>query len=237
MPIAPAAVGLASPELPDRYVLKRIGGGGGKDIWIVHRAGPDQVVVNGALMPLTALVDLLEMRTFLVTELLTQSRFAHELYPDAINTVRVVTMRDDEGPFIAFAVQRIGNERSRPTDNLNQGGLCALVDLTTGTLGPARQLETDRSPVAYATHPDTGAPIEGRVIPGWDEVATTLLIAMEEFPRLRYVGWDVVLQDDGPLVLEGNSYPGVQVAQLHEPLRQHPRIAAFFTSITEERRA
>ena len=232
LPVASAMAALADPALPDDYVLKRIGGGGGKDVWIVHRHNVTEVTVNGEALPLATLVEQLDQRSFLVTELLTQGDYANALFPGSINTVRVVTMRDDSGPFIAFAVQRIGTERSQPTDNLNQGGLCALVDLTNGTLGPARRLETQTRPVAYTHHPETGAPIAGQVIPHWDEVVTTLLSTMDAFPRLRYVGWDVVLQQDGFLVLEGNSYPGVQVAQLHRPLRGDPRIAGFFDTIS-----
>lgn len=232
LPVASALAALTDLGLPDDYVLKRIGGGGGKDIWIVHRVTTTDVTVNGATMPLESLVEQLGQRSFLLTELLRQGAYADGLFPGSINTVRVVTMRDDDGPFVAFAVQRIGNARSQPTDNLNQGGLCALVDLTSGTLGPARQLETATRPTAYTHHPETGAAIAGQVIPRWNEMVTMLLGAMEAFPRLRYVGWDVVVQDEGLLVLEANSYPGVQVAQLHEPLRRSPRIARFFDTIS-----
>lgn len=234
--VSPTAAALRDPSLPDQLVLKRVGGGGGKDILLVTRRGDDELEVNGAPSSVDAVVEQLAMRTYVVTDLLTQGTYANGLFPHSINTVRVVTMRDDQGPFIAFAVQRIGNERSRPTDNLNQGGLAALVDLEAGTLGPARQLEADRRPEAHHHHPDTGAPIAGLVVPHWKAITELLLEAMEAFPGLRYVGWDVVVGDeeDELLVLEGNSYPGVQVAQLHHPLREDERIARFFAAVTTE---
>ena len=232
--VAPTGAALRDPSLPERLVLKRVGGGGGKDILLVTRREHDRLEVNGEPSTIDVLVEQLGMRTYVVTDLLTQGAYANNLFPHAINTVRVVTMRDDEGPFVAFAVQRIGNQRSRPTDNLNRGGLAALVDLDSGTLGPARQLEADRRPEAYTHHPDTGAPIAGQVVPHWTAITALLLEAMEAFPGLRYVGWDVVVGDDEDqlLVLEGNSYPGVQVAQLHHPLRNDPRTARFFDAVT-----
>lgn len=231
--IAPVATALTDQALPDRFALKRVAGGGGKDILLVTRRGR-RFEVNGVPASLEHLVEAVGMDTFVVTELLTQGAYAGGLYPHAINTVRVVTMRDGDGPFLAFAVQRIGNAASRPTDNLNRGGLCALVDLTSGELGPARRLEYDREPRAYEAHPETGAAIAGQRIPGWVAIRAQLLAAMEALPGLRYVGWDVVVgdRDEDLLVLEGNSYPGVQVAQLHAPLRADPRIAAFFDAAT-----
>ena len=232
--IAPTAAALQDPRFPDSFVLKRVGGGGGKDILLVDRGAGDALLVNDDEVSVSELVDTLEMRTYVVNERLTQGTYAQGLYPGSINTVRVVTMRDSDGPFIAFAVQRIGNSRSRPTDNLNRGGLCALVDPDTGVLGPARQLEASSAPHPYDHHPDTGAQITGRAVPGWEAIQEQLLAAMEAFPGLRYVGWDVVLAEDQMLVLEGNSYPGVQVAQLHTPLRADRRVERFFDELREQ---
>lgn len=222
---------LADDLLPSKFVLKRVSGGGGKNIFLVERRD-GTFRVNGEAMALPALEALIAEARYLITELLTQSAYGQALYPHSINTVRVVTMRDRDGPFVAFAVQRIGRECSRPTDNLNRGGLAAPIDLETGTLGPARNYEATRQAEPYDRHPETGGAIEGQTVPGWTEIRASLIEIMVNFPGLRYVGWDVVTLDDGFLVLEGNSYPGVQVAQLHFPLKNDPRIAAFFEQLS-----
>jgi len=219
---------LSDSNLPERFVLKRASGGGGKNIHLVSRDSADSFLVNGVAKTAGQLLGDISETAYLVTELLGQGSYASGLYPHSINTVRVVTMRDAQGPFIAFAVQRIGRECSRPTDNLNRGGMAALVDLDSGVLGVARHYESSCRPDSFSMHPETGAAVAGQMVPHWETIKEALLNAMRALPALHYVGWDVVVQDDGFLVLEGNSYPGVQVAQLHFPLKSNPRIKAFF---------
>jgi len=194
----------------------------------VERQDEEAVRVNGRETSVDALAAQLSTGTHVVSERIRQGAYAEGLYPHAVNTVRVVTMRDEQGPFLAFAVQRIGTAASTPTDNLNLGGLAAPIDRDTGVLGPAKRLEADRPATAHHHHPETGAAIAGAQVPGWDDLAGHALDLMEALPELRYVGWDLILREEGPLVLEGNSYPGVQVAQLHAPLGEDPRIARFF---------
>jgi hypothetical protein len=45
---------------------------------------------------------------------------------------------------------------------------------------------------------------------------------------LNYVGWDIVLTDSGPVVLEGNNYTGVRLAQIQSGLLGESRIRAFY---------
>jgi hypothetical protein len=75
-------------------------------------------------------------------------------------------------------------------------------------------------------HPDTGAPIAGRTIPHWD-VILEMASRCYEFTGLGYLGADIVLDAErGPLMLELNARPGlnVQIAN-QDGLRR--RIAAL----------
>jgi hypothetical protein len=103
-----------------------------------------------------------------------------------------------------------------------------VVDLETGEIGRALYYSGESRPDAFVTHPDTREPLVGKVVPHWGAIKAALLKAVSQYPGFRYVGWDVVLQDDGFLVLEGNSYPGVQVLQLHRPLLENRRLARLF---------
>lgn len=216
------------PLLPTRLVLKRVGGGGGKHIYLLERVG-DVLTVNGKPSSVAEITRAIDGKRFLLCQFITQAQFANNLFSGSVNTVRVVTINDGESPpWIAFAVQRIGRKESAPTDNFNRGGLCALVDLDTGEVGEALYYSGTEKPKAFTKHPDTGAPISGQRVPHWPEIQDGLLRLVQRFPGFRYVGWDVVLQDDGFMLLEGNSYPGVQVIQLHKPLFEIPRMAEFF---------
>jgi hypothetical protein len=213
--------------IPTPFVLKLIGGGGGKDVFIVQRE-TSKLLINGRESSLEDLDARIDGRKFLVMEFIEQGEYAGKLYPGSVNTVRVVTALDEHGPWIVFAIQRIGRTESAPTDNFNQGGICSVVDLETGEIGKALYYSGNSRPDAFVTHPDTEEPLVGKVVPYWGAIKTTLLKAVSQYPGFRYVGWDVVLQDDGFLVLEGNSYPGVQVLQLHRPLLENRRLARLF---------
>ena len=166
----------------------------------------------------------------LIQERVRQGDYAVRIFPDATNTLRVLTMWDyarDE-PFIAAAVHRFGTRRSLPVDNWSRGGLNVDVDAATGELGRAVTFP-DGGRLEWRTHhPDTDAPVSGTVVPHWSSMVEELLRVSRALPRLRYVGWDVLVGDDGLHLIEGNSYPELGVHQVHAPLLSDHRARAFY---------
>lgn len=91
-----------------------------------------------------------------------------------------------------------------------------------------RALMGDSVPVER--HPDSGAPIPGVAIPFWDEAVELARRAHREaFRRFVFLGWDIAFTNEGPLLIEANSGPGVFHHQLLDdaPLGHtaFPRIA------------
>lgn len=170
---------------------------------------------------------------YLVTETVAQAAYADAIFPGAANSVRVMTFIDPDTrePFVGRAVHRFGGADTVPTDNWSRGGLCANVDLETGTLGPGvRHANRTGGRLEWqAHHPDTGAAIEGVVIPRWQEICRELVEAVRALPFLTYVGWDVVVTENGFCVLEGNNNPDLDLLQVHGGLLRNPRIKRFYT--------
>jgi len=166
----------------------------------------------------------------IVTELVTQGAFGRGVFPDAVNTMRVITMVDpDNGePFVASAMQRFGTAASAPTDNVSRHGFRAKVDVDTGVMaiGAASWAFENGVFKQFPTHPETGAQIEGVTVPGWSEVVDTLLALVRRFPMFVYVGWDAVVSDDGVIVIEGNHSPNI-LQQAVGPYLADPRIRRF----------
>lgn len=76
----------------------------------------------------------------LVQELVHQHAAMAALWPDSLNTVRVLAIRTADGRVVLpRAVQRIGRRTTGAVDNYSSGGLAAWVDLHNGTLGPVVQ--------------------------------------------------------------------------------------------------
>lgn len=171
---------------------------------------------------------LMHLGNHVVTEFLHQDPYAEKLWPDAVNTIRIFVVRgDDNRFFLARAIQRIGTEKSKNLDNWEQGGLSARIDDETGVLGVAAQ-ETPTGLAWHFAHPNTGATIAGVQIPGWSDVRDLVVAMSNSIPHFQHIGWDVVLTEDGPRVLEINCNTGMQSLQIHGPLLKEPRVRAFY---------
>ena len=88
---------------------------------------------------------------------------------------------------------------------------------STGELTEARPLWADG---AFSNHPDTGAQIEGALVPMWEETKDLVLELAGTFPYLNFVAWDILVAPDGPYVIEANTSSGVNIIQMWGPQRQ-----------------
>jgi hypothetical protein len=167
----------------------------------------------------------------LVSEVVEQADYAADLFPDAVNTLRILTMYDREAdePYVPIAVHRVGTERSAPLDNFSGGGLAAEVDRETGELSAAVGFPYSGSLDWHGTHPGTGARIEGVTVPEWSAVRERVLDMAAVFSHTPYIGWDVVVTEPGEFtVIEANSCCDMDVLQVHRPLLDDPRVRRFY---------
>ncbi len=205
-------------------------GGGGRGLYVVERE-EDGYRINGqsgAWADVTALLGTLD--DHVASDFVHQAAYARHVFPATTNTLRVVTMHPAGGAaFIAAAAQRFGTPASMPTDNWSQGGISVSIDIETGTLGRGTARPTPTVPARWVDrHPSTGAQIAGTVIPNWPSIRVGLVDAASKMPFLPYVGWDVIVTDDGFTLVEGNKFPELGVVQVHAPLMKDPRVRDFY---------
>lgn len=169
---------------------------------------------------------------YIVTAFVDQAGYAATIYPATANTLRVMTICDGDGCFVAAVAHRFGSRRSGSIDNWHRGrgGLNAPVDWSRGSLGRAVTLGDDGRLVEHERHPDTGSAIEGVTIPGLERALAGVLDAARCLPEATLIGWDMLMTDDGYSILEANSPPGITVWQTHAPLLRNPRVARFFAA-------
>lgn len=110
-----------------------------------------------------------------------------------------------------MAMTRLPTRDSEGKANLHQGAVGAAVDIATGEITHARlHGETVES------HPDTGQPLIGQVIPHW-RGAVAAAEACNGPIGLTYYGADVIIDEvRGPLVLEVNARPGLQIQDVNQ---------------------
>ncbi len=147
----------------------------------------------------------------LIEEVLEQDEAVNALYAQAINTVRLVTILDDNGtPHPVYAAMRLGSGGA-VVDNFNHGGMVIPADPETGKLiGVA----VDKLGRSYQSHPDTQITFDGYPLPHWQAALELAEKAAKKIPSVRFVGWDIALTPQGPKLVEGNHYPGHDIYQL-----------------------
>lgn len=141
-----------------------------------------------------------------------QSAEMNRLYADAVNCIRVVTVAVKGEICITGATLTLGSHVSHVA-NADSGGVFALVDENTGEVLSDLVSYEDTS-VLLETHPDTGMRMKGYRIEKWDEVRALALQAAARLQEEVYVSWDIAVRDDGPILIEGNSYGGYAGYQL-----------------------
>lgn len=126
-----------------------------------------------------------------------------KLYPNAVNSLRIITILDDKKvPHCVYMVQKMGCGGSVVDNNC----LFTPVDLKTGKMMyPAHSGDTTKG-IIYTEHPDTHIPIVGYQLPFIKEAVDMCLKAALVVPQIRYIGWDVALTENGPAIIEGNTY-------------------------------
>ena len=132
----------------------------------------------------------------------------------ALSTVRVVTCIDENGrPEVTHAVLRMASSADVVVDNFHAGGIAAAVDLATGELGPATDMGLRADSRWWDTHPVSGATIKGSVLPLWEQVPDLARRAHEAFEDQVAIGWDIAICEEGPLLVEGNKSPDLDIIQ------------------------
>jgi alpha-L-glutamate ligase-like protein len=105
-----------------------------------------------------------------------------------------------------MSMVRLPTRMSEGRANLHQGAIGAGIEVRSGTTLTAVWRNN-----VVGEHPDTGVEVKGISIPGWDNLLA-LAAGCYELTGLGYQGVDIVLDKDrGPLVLELNARPGLNI--------------------------
>lgn len=176
----------------------------------VKRIDSSNIEINTFLDDLIAQKD----THYILDEPLTEIKVLKELHPWSINTLRIVTFYDSKHDQVHYmnARIRIGNKKNN-VDNFHYDGIGANIDIATGII---TSLGYDTHNNTYITHPITEKQILGLQIPMWKECIQYIEKAVRHIPTVRYIGWDLVIQEDGKLCLiEANDNADHDFQQLH----------------------
>ena len=207
-------------EKHSRFFSKLLTGTGGLGAKIIQ-ISPDQ--------NLDDLFASLKSQNRVLEEIVTQHESLSAFCSDTVNTVRLYTLLDHHNTVnILAGIGRFGR-MGNVADNFHSGGYSVIVDPQTGLItsdGINRVHERAQK------HPDTGKTFKGFQYPCWEKIRATVTETAKLLPRIRYVGWDITINDKEEIVLiEANAEnPGVDALQAPDSTgRKH-----LYQSVVEE---
>ena len=146
---------------------------------------------------------LVENKQLLVEECIKQHPEMSRLYEKSVNTLRMFTFFKDGQSYFLQAVLKIGN--GGVIDNFSNGGMYTYVDET----GTVFVEAIDQADNIYYNHPISNTQIVGFKVPMFKEAVELVKECSKVVPEVSYIGWDVAISENGPVIVEGNCFPGV----------------------------
>jgi len=133
--------------------------------------------------------------------------FLTDIYSKGIPDFRIILL--DEKPLMAML--RVPTDKSDGKANLHQGAMGIGVDMEKGVLTQGFHKNT------YVDHhPDSGHHFAGKEIPDWQKTLDISVEVSKLFP-LKYLGIDIIFDRAlGPIVIEINARPGLQIQNINK---------------------
>ncbi len=139
----------------------------------------------------------------LIEECIKQHKDMNILYDKSVNTLRMFTFYKNGESYFLQAVLKIGN--GGVVDNFSSGGMYTYVSSD----GYVYVEAIDRNDNIYTSHPISNQKIVGFNVPMFKEAVELVKECAKIIPEIAYVGWDVAISENGPVVVEGNCFPGI----------------------------
>lgn len=152
---------------------------------------------------------------YLIQKGIAQHRLMDKLNPNCVNTIRIntYTNRNKECKVLS-SVLRVGVGES-PIDNVSSGGFHIGINHSHGRLNPeAYSIFKIGHSGTILRHPETGIEFKNFEIPFYRDAVKLAIRVAKKIPQLKIIGWDIAIQPDGPIVIEGNSRPSLYYSEI-----------------------
>lgn len=169
----------------------------GRGIEILHIKNDININTNESLQSILGRFD----SDYVVQRFIKTHESIRAIYPDSVNTIRIVTyICDDKINHFPLAM-RIGSNGSN-VDNIHSGGIVIGMDDN----GVLKRYAFSEYGLKFEKHPQTGVEFNGYQISSIREAIDLVENLHKRIPRLTFISWDVTVLENGkPVVLEMNT--------------------------------
>ena len=188
----------------EKIFVKPLTGRGGHGIYIFNKNYNGQYLTKDCeIFNKHSLKKIGKKDDYIVQVGIEQDKVMSALYPHSVNTIKINTENKKGNVRIINAVLRCGRSGAQ-VDNADQGGIFFRIEIDTGKTG---YYATSMQGKYFEKHPDTNITFNRFRIPKWKEIKEFVIECTKKIPQPAYLGWDIALTKNGPIVLEVNYGP------------------------------
>lgn len=158
-------------------------------------------------------LDKLSAKEYVVQEKLIQNKKMSELYDKAVNTIRVVTIKNEITDEIEIFAKllRIGANNNY-VDNWAKGGIVVGIN-DNGTLKKYGFYKPGYG-IKIEEHPISKIKFQGFKIPNYEIVIEEIKKIHKLFKNIHSIGWDIAITEEGFSIIEGNDNYEISLHQV-----------------------
>ncbi len=195
----------------EKLFIKPALGGGSKGIYVFHKNESGVYTTRQNLIfNEDFLSGISRSKDYILQPGVAQDERISKVYPGSVNTCRILTENLEGESRAVCGVLRIGRGWN-DVDNVSAGGLFVNIDIRTGQIGDqAMSYEYE----SFLKHPDTEFIFQNFKIPCWNDILKFTEESADKLPFFGHLGWDIALTNNGPMAIETNLNPAIEVFQI-----------------------
>ncbi len=171
---------------------------------------------------------LLDQKQYLLEEEIIQSKEVNEINPNVVCSLRICTLYKDSKVYLVGNAFRINQDESEIIGCTND------LYFSLNEKGKIDSNVIDDYGNVYEEHPLTHKKFKEVKIPGVKEAFDMCQKAAKKLPQVRYIGWDIAFTDKGPVMVEGNEYPGYGILQFYKLKNSHEGYLKTIEAVLKE---
>lgn len=171
------------------------------------------IEVNGEVKDLRKFLGILGNKKWVIQRKYISNTILLEVNSSALNTTRIVTILNHQEPEFLCGFQGFATGNAT-ADSWSHGSVYVGIDLENECLKETGITSvSDKREGQIIKHPDSGVVFKNYKIPFLKQAVDLCLRAHRVLYFNFIIGWDVAITDSGPLIVEANEKPGMNVAQ------------------------
>lgn len=198
-------------KLYKKIFIKPVDGEGGYGIIIFHLSEDNKYINdNNVELSEAFLLKIGKENDYIIQKGIIQDESITEIYKSSVNTFRIATENLNGKVRVICSALRIGKQGNE-VDNASQNGITVGIDHNTGEFKDYASTEEGET---FYKHPDSNFVFKNHMVDDWIGIKKFTTQCASKLPQFAYLGWDIALTKEGPIVIETNLEFAIDLYQI-----------------------